>query len=84
MAICAQCKQPVIKTLWVGEEILLAPGPRVFATLEPFGEDPADGTKVFCCTNSYVEHSAVCSAARRAPKKQSPGSSPLDALATKE
>jgi hypothetical protein len=56
----------------------------VFATLEPFGEDPADGTKVFCCTNSYVEHSAVCSAARRAPKKQSPGSSPLDALATKE
>jgi hypothetical protein len=64
MTTCPRCKQPIIRTLWCGEPVDLAPGPRVFATLEPFADDPADGVRVFCATNSYVEHRAVCPAAK--------------------
>jgi hypothetical protein len=68
MSACKICKQPVIRSVWCGEEVILAPGPRVFVTLEPFAEDPADGVRVFCATNSYVEHHNVCPGASQEPK----------------
>lgn len=61
MSTCPTCRRPVIRGLLGGQiEVVMDPGPRVFATVEAFLDDPEDGVRVFGTSNNYVEHSAVC------------------------